>query len=1087
MPPVATGAPFPNNDRPFRYAQSQVTYTQPTFYSPLHTPQNWQIPSKRREVYQWLRYFSENEPKVAAALDFYSSFPMNGFETQCDDSKIKRFYDNLNKRLNLDHWCKMISREYYMIGDVFPFIEISCDVCKGSNIDPKGKPCRHKGGSFNRLVVLNPDWIDVQANQFAEDPVITLLPDDDLKRVVWHKRPKALYDRLPPHIRTLILAGKPIPLDNNNVSHLKYNPYPYGVYGTSIIRRLFKTLTYKDKLMTAQWIVAERLILPIRVVKVGDKDRPAGAADIADIQQQLAQTATDPNLTLVTHHAFDYDWIGCLSTEDGNSNVLTADGLKHFSKLTSADLIATWNVKSGRIEYQPYKRKIQFKYDKTNSDGHSYRIGNSYWDINATPNHRHYLADGSIKRSDELKVGDVLITSQQWAWEGTIPETLPFKERPEFSNMTLGEFCKFAGYYVAEGHVKHEGNKNLAEDKTIQCFALSQNLDSPCYEEMKSLCSKVSSRMWISNDDRGRGNNHQFWIANADLSRWMAKQFGDGSYEKKFPSWMMNLPVEYLRTIWDAMYAGDGNKKGHRYSTASVALRDQAVSMLMKFGYWPRVSKEEGITPHGKAFTTHRITWSEKKKKRTFRIKKIERIAYEGEFWCLETQNSNFFMQAGNQIILTGNSNGKVLTLSNEFDLINKEILQGLMINEALLSGEMAGYASAAIGAEALIQRMESWRLELARWIEDRIYKPIAQMRGFVDEAASEELGEPVWIYPKIKWNDLNLRDDTQQKQLWMQLHDKQVLSTKSLCDKFDLDYDMETELIRFETAQMGGQPGAPGGAAGAGGDMGGGMFGGGGGGGAPMGDMGAGGMGAAPGAPGADMGMGGSPPPPGGAPPMGGAPATAAMFGGSAGKVLSSGRASKLKPPDEEEVQPTGIRRTSLEQIMYKMIVGLRQQLRLPLASFEQFPLGRYRADFAFPQIKLAVECDGQAWHSHPDKKAADKMRDAELAKFGWTTVRFSEVDLKEKENEVAKSVTALIYRLWKQAVEKQQEQQQSVAKAAGSALDKVTLGTVVGPDDLMKLAAEPFTADFSAEPKTEKGEEADGNSHKGPGDQMG
>lgn len=722
LPPIsiatATGV---TSERPFKYAQSQVTYTQPSFYSPLHTPQNWQIPAKRREVYQWLRYFAENEPKVAAALDFYSCFPMNGFETQCDDSKIKRFYDNINKKLNLDYWCKMISREYYMIGDVFPFLEIECDVCHGSNIDKSGKLCRHKGGNFRRLVVLNPDWIDVQANQFAEEPVITLIPDDDLKRVVWHKRPKALYDRLPPHIRQLIMAGKPIPLDNNNVSHLKYNPYPYGVYGTSIVRRLFKTLTYKDKLMTAQWIVAERLILPIRVVKVGDAERPAGASDIADVQQQLAQTATDPNLTLVTHHAFDYDWIG---------------------------------------------------------------------------------------------------------------------------------------------------------------------------------------------------------------------------------------------------------------------------------------------------------------------------------------------------------SNGKVLTLSNEFDLINKEILQGLMINEALLSGEMAGYQSAAIGAEALIQRMESWRLELARWIEDRIYKPIAQMRGFIDEAASDEIGEPVWIYPKVHWNDLNLRDDTQQKQLLLQLHERQLVSAETLLEKFGYHYDQEVERIRFETAMQQMSAGA------AGGGMGGGM-------GGMGGDMGMGGMGGGMGAPpaGGDMGAGGAPggvgatgAPPAGPMPMGGgmgapgggmpgaAASTGGGMGGSGGKILSSGRSSSLQANEEEQVQPTGIRLTSLEQIMFKMLSGMKQQMNLPFTPWVQYPLGPYRADFAIPQLKLAIECDG-GMHEIPDKKAKDKVRDAELAQYGWTTVRFGEVDLKEHQPQVQKSVTAMIFKLWKKALEqqkKQEDQYQNSQKAAGSDSDKVVLGTVVSPDDALKMAAQ-------------------------------
>src|SRR5258708_3073708 len=100
--PPHQSIPFPVNASTYagiKYDQSNTIYTQHQFYSPLHTPQNWQIPQKRREVYNWLRYFAENEPKVAAALNFYSHFSINGFETQCNDNKIKKFYDNLNQKL----------------------------------------------------------------------------------------------------------------------------------------------------------------------------------------------------------------------------------------------------------------------------------------------------------------------------------------------------------------------------------------------------------------------------------------------------------------------------------------------------------------------------------------------------------------------------------------------------------------------------------------------------------------------------------------------------------------------------------------------------------------------------------------------------------------------------------------------------------------------------------------------------------------------------------------------------------------------------------------------------------------------------
>jgi hypothetical protein len=83
-----------------RYASGGgIVYGQPQFFSPVHTPINWQIPSKRLETYQWARFFYENEPKVASSIDFYSFFPMNDFENECRDRKVKRYFDKFKKRL----------------------------------------------------------------------------------------------------------------------------------------------------------------------------------------------------------------------------------------------------------------------------------------------------------------------------------------------------------------------------------------------------------------------------------------------------------------------------------------------------------------------------------------------------------------------------------------------------------------------------------------------------------------------------------------------------------------------------------------------------------------------------------------------------------------------------------------------------------------------------------------------------------------------------------------------------------------------------------------------------------------------------
>lgn len=52
----------------------------------------------------------------------------------------------------------------------------------------------------------------------------------------------------------------------------------------------------------------------------------------------------------------------------------------------------------------------------------------------------------------------------------------------------------------------------------------------------------------------------------------------------------------------------------------------------------------------------------------------------------------------------------------------------------------------------------------------------------------------------------------------------------------------------------------------------------------------------------------------------------------------------------------------------------------------YPQYPVGRFFVDFANPRAKVAIECDGAAYHLD---KAKDAARDAVLARMGWTVYR--------------------------------------------------------------------------------------------------
>ncbi|MDQ3955817.1 MAG: endonuclease domain-containing protein [Actinomycetota bacterium] len=80
----------------------------------------------------------------------------------------------------------------------------------------------------------------------------------------------------------------------------------------------------------------------------------------------------------------------------------------------------------------------------------------------------------------------------------------------------------------------------------------------------------------------------------------------------------------------------------------------------------------------------------------------------------------------------------------------------------------------------------------------------------------------------------------------------------------------------------------------------------------------------------------------------------------------------------------------SDLEQLM----VDLLRNAAFPPWR-QQYPMvlsfGSIRIDFAYPRIKLAIECDSYLWHMDEDAFRRDRQRDAELQAMGWIVLRFT------------------------------------------------------------------------------------------------
>jgi len=357
-----------------------------------------------------------------------------------------------------------------------------------------------------------------------------------------------------------------------------------------------------------------------------------------------------------------------------------------------------------------------------------------------------------------------------------------------------------------------------------------------------------------------------------------------------------------------------------------------------------------------------------------------------------------------------------------------------MMINNALLNGEGPTFASASVGIEAMIQRLETFRKTISEWVLDFLYLPEAKRQGFKDE--NPETGEEEWLVPKIKWNSMHLRDQQQYRTFIIQLYEKGLVSAQTVLEAFDIDPDQEIERKRYDAVQMmalgqgiGQQPGQDG-------EMGGGF---GGGGGMGMGGMDLGGGGGEPPiGPGGDLGgaPGGMPgAAPGGMPMPKTGPMTAEVadpnqFGGkvlkkkSRDKLVSeqtqmksqqTSQSSYAKGEDGQIRDEKGrIAFTKIERVLMDHMVQNQKNglITYPIIPQYKIMIGNleHPVDFALPHVRLIIEADGEIFHTAPKQVQKDNERDKQLNQLGWTVLRFKDREIEKQPQQVISKIIQTI-----------------------------------------------------------------------------
>lgn len=145
------------------------------------------------------------------------------------------------------------------------------------------------------------------------------------------------------------------------------------------------------------------------------------------------------------------------------------------------------------------------------------------------------------------------------------------------------------------------------------------------------------------------------------------------------------------------------------------------------------------------------------------------------------------------------NSNGRLLELSGEYDLIQRQLYAGLGVTESLLSGE-SSYSGDRINLEVLNTRYMALRDKLRNLVEKHILEPMCRRMGFVEE---DEDGELVTVYPRFSFTRLAIRDNQEVFDALMQLYQKGSLDVETIYELMNLDPETVTERLQANFATL--------------------------------------------------------------------------------------------------------------------------------------------------------------------------------------------------------------------------------------------------------------------------------------------
>lgn len=251
-----------------------------------------------KKIRAFCRLLYLTHPVVAACIDIFSKFPLQGMDFECKDEQLTDFYGSLFfDDLDYNNFLLDVGREYWITGEAWPL------------------------GSWNEVLgiwddeeLLSPDDVEIEKSPFLKEPRYLIRLPETLRKVIQERSPRWEYEALMrsyPELAAYSSENSLMPVSNILLKQLKFKGDTFHKRGLPILMRGFRAIVQEEMLNAAMDAVADRLYTPLILAKLGATARDLGTeqpwiptmGDREDFQEALDAALAGDFRVLVHHFA----------------------------------------------------------------------------------------------------------------------------------------------------------------------------------------------------------------------------------------------------------------------------------------------------------------------------------------------------------------------------------------------------------------------------------------------------------------------------------------------------------------------------------------------------------------------------------------------------------------------------------------------------------------------------------------------------------------------------------------------------------------------------------------------------------------